>query len=279
MSRIPSSFGAAGNQRTGSSTDAINNLDLDVFLKLMIKELQTQDPLNPLDNRDMLAQISQIREVGATDKLTQTLDSVLLGQNISSAANLIGTDVTALSDDGQNIHGLVSRVSISDGSPKLHIDLSTGAIPFSADGDIEAGTYSYRIVWENEEGKLFGIDLSGDKAVKTTGTPGADRSIVIQHLPTTSTAKQIYRTDASGTGEYRLVGTLNDGSQRTFVDTVSDDDRSRVWLTRNFERSSATLRQYTVSLKNIAGIQPTRSSAASSQQDGTRAAAGSVSGG
>ena len=127
MSRIPSSFGTTANQQTPSSSDAINDLDLDMFLKLMITELQNQDPLNPLDNKDMLAQISQIREVGATDKLTQTLDSVLLGQNIASATNLIGADITALSDDNQNVEGVVSRVSIDKGMPKLHVELPTAA--------------------------------------------------------------------------------------------------------------------------------------------------------
>src|SRR5262245_63103667 len=108
----PTASSSNSSKSSPSSTDAINDLDLSTFLTLMIKELQNQDPLNPLDNKDMLAQISQIREVGATDKLTQTLDSVLLGQNISSATNLIGADISAISDDGQSITGVVERVSV-----------------------------------------------------------------------------------------------------------------------------------------------------------------------
>jgi len=38
---------------------------MNTFLKLMITELQQQDPLNPMDNKDMLNQIAQIRAVGA----------------------------------------------------------------------------------------------------------------------------------------------------------------------------------------------------------------------
>src|SRR5437773_10767850 len=100
---------------TPSANDAINNLDLSSFLKLMITELQQQDPLNPLDNKDMLNQIAQIRNIGASDKLTKTLDSVLLGQNIASSTNLIGADVSALTDDGQSITGMVSKISIDKG--------------------------------------------------------------------------------------------------------------------------------------------------------------------
>ena len=135
-----------------ATTDAINDIDLSTFLKLMITELQNQDPLNPLDNKDMLAQISQIREVGATDKLTQTLDSVLLGQNIASATNLIGADVTAISDDGESVDGIVNRVSIDKGAPKLHVENATGDRAVDVeDGDVEAGTYGYRVVWEDDE--------------------------------------------------------------------------------------------------------------------------------
>ena len=87
MSQFPNINSATFDQ-TSSVASALNQVDLDDFLKLMIAELQNQDPLNPLDNAEILAQISQIREVGATEELTSTLNAVLLGQNISSACAL-----------------------------------------------------------------------------------------------------------------------------------------------------------------------------------------------
>jgi hypothetical protein len=239
-----------------STTDAINDIDLGTFLELMIAELQNQDPLNPLDNKDMLAQISQIREVGATDKLTETLESVLLGQNIASATNLIGAEIKALSDDGEPVDGRVKQVSIDKGVPKLQVDLDTQAEPSGNEGNIEKGTYGYHVVWEDDRGNLFGIDLSGTKAVKTTGTEGLDRAIVIRNLPKTSGQKFIYRTDASGEGDYRLVGVLNNGEQGSFVDALGDEERSETRLTRRFNRSTATVRSYQVSLDNVSGISP-----------------------
>jgi hypothetical protein len=222
----------------------------------MIAELQNQDPLNPLDNKDMLAQISQIREVGATDKLTKTLDSVLLGQNIASATNLIGADITALSDDGEKVEGLVNNVMIDKGVPKLRLNLQTAAAATEGDGNIEAGTYAYRVVWENENGELFGIDLSGNKAVTTTGDEGFDRAITISNLPKTTKPKHIYRTDSTGTGTYQLVGILHDGAQGSFRDTLADDERNRTVLQSPFQRSAAGYREYDVSLNNVSGIRP-----------------------
>ena len=46
------------SNQTASSTNAINDIDMNTFLKLMITELQQQDPMNPLDNKDMLDQIA-----------------------------------------------------------------------------------------------------------------------------------------------------------------------------------------------------------------------------
>src|SRR5262245_18158883 len=123
MTQVPATNAAANalDQPFGEH-NTLNNLNLDSFLKLMITELQNQDPLNPMDNAQMLEQINQMRQIGATDKLTSTLNSVLLGQNISSATNLIGADVDAVSDDNQKVTGTVSKVSIENGQPKLQLD-------------------------------------------------------------------------------------------------------------------------------------------------------------
>jgi len=130
MSQIP----AAGTTPAASGAerdlgDALQGVDLDAFFQLMIAELQNQDPLNPLENDQLLQQVSQIREVGATEKLTETLDSVLLGQNVTSATALIGKHVRALTSNGKNVEGVVDRVTISDGEPSLHI--GTFQVPLS----------------------------------------------------------------------------------------------------------------------------------------------------
>ncbi len=266
MSRIPTTFPSTSSTRTASTTatssknsvpDAVNDLDLSTFLDLMIKELQNQDPLNPLDNKDMLAQISQLRQVGSTDKLTQTLNSVLLGQNIASATNLIGSDISAISDDGENVNGTVTRVAITDGEPKIHLDKEVKGTAHIGEGSVEKGTYSYRVLWEGDEGDLRGVELSGSNAVVAAGNNAA---IEIQHLPESSGPKQVYRSDADGGEPYRLVGTIVNGSQGTFVDRLADKDRSLTEITSALWDNEVTLetrlRSYVASLKNISDIRP-----------------------
>jgi len=121
-------IGQQGAQAAGDNNEVLRDLELGDFLKLMIAELQNQDPLNPMDNSEMLQQISQIREIDASTRLTQTLDAVLLGQNLSSASNMIGKLVRGLADNGSFVIGTVDRVSIDGGAPKLHVGPTTVAL-------------------------------------------------------------------------------------------------------------------------------------------------------
>jgi len=92
---------------------------VDDFLKLLITELQNQDPLNPADNQDILQQVSQIRSIQSTSQLTETLQAVLLGQNLASASGMIDKLVYGLTDDGQEVTGRVDGVVVEGGSPRV----------------------------------------------------------------------------------------------------------------------------------------------------------------
>jgi flagellar basal-body rod modification protein FlgD len=118
--------GTSASGSTSSGTDqALRGLNMDQFLQLMIAELQNQDPLNPMDNNQILEQIGQLRSIGATSQLTDTLGAVLLGQNVSTASSLIDRQVKALTDGGETVTGKVDRVSIVDNQVNLHIGDST----------------------------------------------------------------------------------------------------------------------------------------------------------
>jgi len=111
VSRINGFTPTLPSATTGSKTD-LRDVDINDFLSLMITELQNQDPLNPMDNAQMLEQIGQIRQISATSQLTESLDAMFIGQNLATATNLIGKRVSALTDDGKNVEGLVDRVTV-----------------------------------------------------------------------------------------------------------------------------------------------------------------------
>ena len=104
MSRIPNVGGAPSTTgNTSTQSNQFSDLDVQDFLDLMITELSNQDPLNPMDNEDLVAQINQIREIGATDKLTETLEAVLTGSNLTAASSMIGTRAQLLERLGERV--------------------------------------------------------------------------------------------------------------------------------------------------------------------------------
>lgn len=121
MSTSAVSGTGSSNQQPSTTTDAFSKLDMEEFLGLFIAELQNQDPMNPMDNQAMIEQISQIREIETNDRLSDAMETVMLGQNMSTAAGLIGKTITGLSDDNEFVTGQVDSVSVVDGTPKLHV--------------------------------------------------------------------------------------------------------------------------------------------------------------
>ncbi len=102
--------------QAGGTNDSYNELDIDSFLKLLISELQNQDPLDPMDNSEMVQQIGQIREIGATDQLTQTLSNLSASQELVTASGLIGRQVNGLADDASVVDGVVDRITVETDS-------------------------------------------------------------------------------------------------------------------------------------------------------------------
>jgi flagellar basal-body rod modification protein FlgD len=121
MATISPTGSSQQNSQAQSANTPLRGLNMDHFLTLMITELQNQDPLNPMDNAEILQQISQIREIEATSRLQETLESVLLGQNLSNASSLLDKRVTALTDTGEQVQGTVDRVSVANNKVNVSI--------------------------------------------------------------------------------------------------------------------------------------------------------------
>ncbi len=134
MSQISAAGNAtsASNASGSSQENGLNDVDINDFLTLLITEMQNQDPLNPMENAEMLQQIGLIREIGATNDLTDSLTNLSQNQQLTTASGLLGRQISALSDDAQEVTGTVERISVTDSSSdggsrivKVHVDGKT----------------------------------------------------------------------------------------------------------------------------------------------------------
>ncbi len=85
-----------------------NELDQDMFLKLMLEQLKYQDPLNPMSNQEFLAQQAQFTQI---EQLTQLNETIEANSGLTQGMDLIGKEVTLVDpDDADNtITGVVEE--------------------------------------------------------------------------------------------------------------------------------------------------------------------------
>jgi flagellar basal-body rod modification protein FlgD len=111
--------GLLGQQAaTGDAFDKVNMQD---FIKLLITQLQNQDPTSPVDNSEILQQLSQIKAIESNERLSDTLTSLQYQQALVTAGSLLLQDVEGLTGEGIPVSGKVDSVSIEDQEVYLHI--------------------------------------------------------------------------------------------------------------------------------------------------------------
>jgi flagellar basal-body rod modification protein FlgD len=111
--------GQIGQQAT--TGNAFDKVDMQDFIKLLITELQSQDPTTPMDNSEILQQISQIKAIESNERLSSTLNSLQYQQALVTAGSLLQRNVTGMTGEGTLVSGKVESVSIDNQEVYLHI--------------------------------------------------------------------------------------------------------------------------------------------------------------
>jgi flagellar basal-body rod modification protein FlgD len=129
---------------TSSSADSSSGADSEMFMKLMIAQLQNQDPTSPADTTAFMQQISSMSTVESINKLNSTVEdmssSLLSSQAALQASSLVGQTVYAKTDQGvvgesKEINGVIElpvsspdvRVTIYDSKGDQVEQFSMGA--------------------------------------------------------------------------------------------------------------------------------------------------------
>jgi len=145
------------------SEQSANELAQEDFLELMIAQLTNQDPFEPMDNGDFLAQMAQFSTVSGIDELNASFSSLsasLTSSQAVQAGALVDRDVLVEMDygvlpQGGALKGMVDLptragnvvVNIKDATGALIKELSLGTqskgrVAFSWDGSMDDGDYA-----------------------------------------------------------------------------------------------------------------------------------------
>ncbi|MHB8126798.1 MAG: flagellar hook assembly protein FlgD [Desulfitobacteriaceae bacterium] len=126
---ITSSTSITNNNSNQAVSTAVNKaLGKDDFLKLLITELKNQDPLQPMDNKDFIAQMAQFSSLeqmnnvaSAINNLNTNMTVLNLQSLITQCSSLIGKQVSGQNENGDDIKGIVDSVKLIEGSVQLQI--------------------------------------------------------------------------------------------------------------------------------------------------------------
>ena len=116
VANVSSSVVNASDLYAGANLAGTNaTLGQNDFLKLLVAQIQFQDPLNPKSNTDMAAQMAQFTSLSQASQTTASLAML-------QANSLIGNQVSVQIDSKHSDSGVVSGVTLVNGSPQILVN-------------------------------------------------------------------------------------------------------------------------------------------------------------
>jgi len=195
------SLGLATPGGAAGPTNNANELGLNTFLKLMVTQLNNQDPFEPMDNGQFLGQIAQFASVTGIEQLNENFESlagsITSGQALQ-AGSLVGHQVLVPVDTGYLMPGgsLSGQVRLDQSSPQVTVRITdqvgqlvremplgsaaAGDFKFAWDGMDDSGAYAapglYRIQVEalqNDRAEILQTQLFANvESVNLDGSNG-----------------------------------------------------------------------------------------------------------
>ena len=170
-----SATSATGTATTASSGSTLGMSD---FLKLLTTQMQTQDPFNPVDNTQMVAQMAQFSSVAGISSMNSTLSGIassLDGNRIGDAASWIGKSVLVNSGTAAPLAdgSFAGRLTLPSDASEVNlsfVDASGKTVHSESLGAQQAGAFDF--VWDGKDSD--GTAVAGPVTVKAsaTGTSG-----------------------------------------------------------------------------------------------------------
>ncbi|WP_116449832.1 flagellar hook assembly protein FlgD [Blastococcus litoris] len=107
--------GAGGTAYTpaSSTVDRPDQMGKDVFMKLLVAQMRYQDPGNPVDSSQMMAQTATFSQVEKLEQLVNQNASMLVLQESATAGALVGRTATYTDTTGASKTGVVTAVQLA----------------------------------------------------------------------------------------------------------------------------------------------------------------------
>jgi flagellar basal-body rod modification protein FlgD len=120
MSIEPTS--AAGmNSGTVPATAPKQNMDSEVFMKLLVAQLRNQDPSSPMNTNEMMAQQTQMASLEQLTNMSHTSSEQFSLTMRMAAMNIVGKSVSYTDTDGSVVSGAATGASFANSVPTINV--------------------------------------------------------------------------------------------------------------------------------------------------------------
>lgn len=108
---------------TGNQASQLNQQD---FLRILLTQLNSQNPLKPMDNTAFVAQLAQFTQLQQTQEMATSIKQLLAVQTATQSVSLLGRTVGVLSGASLS-SGQVTDISVIGNEPLLTVKPAVGA--------------------------------------------------------------------------------------------------------------------------------------------------------
>jgi flagellar basal-body rod modification protein FlgD len=119
---------AIGSTLAGSETPSAAQLSQEDFMRILLAQLQFQDPLKPMDNQEFVAQLAQFSALEINRQQSERVDQLLSMQSVTQSVGIIGKKIEMKTSLGNSLAGTVKAVSLRTGEPLLTVDVNGSMI-------------------------------------------------------------------------------------------------------------------------------------------------------
>ena len=96
-----------------TALNSVSNAQMD-YMKLLVTQLQNQNPLEPMDNQEMASQLAQFSQLEQLESMNSSFEKVLATTERSYAGSLIGKDISFMAQTPEGTqeitHGTVQEI-------------------------------------------------------------------------------------------------------------------------------------------------------------------------
>lgn len=145
--------------RPAQPNRAPDQMNQQEFLMLLTTQLSQQDPLNPMDNQQFVAQLSQMASVERLENISMSIQQLAMAQSANTSAQMV-------SFIGHDVRVSMNSLQIDDGLPAYEFGMTLGS-------DAE----SLEVIIRDEDGKVVRTLTLGphDKGTHPIDWDGTDR--------------------------------------------------------------------------------------------------------